>query len=265
MRGAGAHRHAGNGRRQWRRGCCRRRTAPGRRLDAAPRAATAATATAAATADPAPAAEHAPQHAADDAEDREEDRQLARPGERPQVQVEQKQPGAERGDDHGEDAEPWVVAVTLGPVLPGPVPAAAGNGRNRQRRRRRHGVWKILCDLVQLALRDRLERGVQALVELLQREPALCIVLAQAGCGRFALGVPDAKLRSRCHVVLRGPLASELDNKTIYLEEIVGKSSHPSPENIPAFVPGGSRLLTVFSLVGEVSSGSSRCRRFPGW
>jgi len=48
-------------------------------------------------------------------------------------------------------------------------------------------------------------------------------------------------------VVLRGPLASELNSKTIYLEEIVGKSSHPSPENIPVFVPGDSRLLTVFS------------------
>jgi hypothetical protein len=43
-------------------------------------------------------------------------------------------------------------------------------------------------------------------------------------------------------VVLRGPLASELNSKTIYLEEIVGKSSHPSPENIPVFVPGDSRL-----------------------
>ena len=48
-------------------------------------------------------------------------------------------------------------------------------------------------------------------------------------------------------MVLRGPLASELNSKTIYLEEIVGKSSHPSPENIPVFVPGDSRLLTVFS------------------
>jgi hypothetical protein len=46
-------------------------------------------------------------------------------------------------------------------------------------------------------------------------------------------------------VVLRGPLASELDSKTIYLEKIVGKSSHPSRENIPVFAPGTPWLLTV--------------------
>jgi len=46
-------------------------------------------------------------------------------------------------------------------------------------------------------------------------------------------------------VVLRGPLASELNSKTIYLEEIVGKSSQPSPENIPVFVPGDSRPISL--------------------
>jgi hypothetical protein len=35
--------------------------------------------------------------------------------------------------------------------------------------------------------------------------------------------VPDAKVRSRRHVILRGLLADEPDSKTIYLEAIVGK------------------------------------------
>jgi hypothetical protein len=65
-------------------------------------------------------------------------------------------------------------------------------------------------------------------------------------------------------MVLRGPLASELNSKTIYLEEIVGKSSHPSPENIPVFVPGDSRLLTVFSPgAGGLRRGKPALSRTP--
>jgi hypothetical protein len=47
-------------------------------------------------------------------------------------------------------------------------------------------------------------------------------------------------------MVLRDPLASELNSKTIYLEKIVGKSSQPSLENIPVFAsctPGCSRSV----------------------
>jgi hypothetical protein len=59
-------------------------------------------------------------------------------------------------------------------------------------------------------------------------------VLAQAGRRGFALGIPDAKVRSHRHVVLRSPLASELNSKTIYLEETVGKSLRLATVRLPS-------------------------------
>src|ERR1700733_6366270 len=191
------------------------------------------TAAAAAPAGPARAtadAEHAPQQAAQEREDRDEDRELAGPGERPQMQVEDQQPGGQGRDGQGEYTE-TVVAVPAparpgprpGCSLPGPLPAPAGHPGDRQRRGRRAGVRQVVGEVIQVPLRLGGEDRVDALVELFQAQPALRVVLAQDVRGRFALRVSDAKVRSRCHVILRLPGRRALPNsKTIYLVAPLG-------------------------------------------
>jgi len=64
-------------------------------------------------------------------------------------------------------------------------------------------VRKILSDPVQLTLRGRREHGIEALVELLQGQPALRVVFPQVCRRRLAVGVPNAKVGSCRHVILR--------------------------------------------------------------
>src|SRR6185437_342927 len=115
-------------------------------------------------------------------------------------------------------AEPRPAAV---PVLP-PVPAGCRRA-DRQRRGRHPGVREIPGDLVQLALRGRLEHGIKSLVELLQGEPALRVVLPQARGRCLAVGVPYAKVGSGRHMILRANSRQVTSSKTIYRVVPVGK------------------------------------------
>jgi hypothetical protein len=55
----------------------------------------------------------------------------------------------------------------------------------------------------EVALGLRGEDGVKALIELLEREPPVCEMLAQFCCGGLALGVSDTQTWLRCHLPLR--------------------------------------------------------------
>src|SRR5262249_9573671 len=152
---------------------------------------------------PAPAAPaEAPQEAhqpADGGEDHQEQGDPARPGEDPQVQTGYQQPGRQRGNDHRDHARPR--PGTRPALLPGSLTAVTGSGGRQQCRGL--GAWKIAGDRRELALRGCLERLIEAMLELLQGQPALGVVLAQAGGRRFAVGVCDARARFSRHVSLR--------------------------------------------------------------
>src|SRR6266568_3323833 len=78
---------------------------------------------------------------------------------------------------------------------------------------------EVASDPVQLALGGGGEGGIEALVELLQRQPALCVVLAQARGRCLAVGVANAQVRSSRHLVLRELSSCRCgyaDSKTIY-------------------------------------------------
>jgi hypothetical protein len=62
---------------------------------------------------------------------------------------------------------------------------------------------EVAGDPVQLALGARLQRRLEALIELLQGQPALGVVLAQFCRRGLALSVPDAKVWSCRHLILR--------------------------------------------------------------
>jgi hypothetical protein len=53
------------------------------------------------------------------------------------------------------------------------------------------GPRQVAGQGVQLTLRGRRERGIEALVELLKGQPALRVVLAQSGGRRLTVGVSD--------------------------------------------------------------------------
>jgi hypothetical protein len=90
---------------------------------------------------------------------------------------------------------------------------------------RRHDRRKVAGERAELAPHGRGERGLDALVELLQGQPPLGVVLAQYRGHRLAVGVSGAQVRSSHHVVLRIPhRAPDIDLK-IYLDMVVGKSS----------------------------------------
>jgi hypothetical protein len=81
------------------------------------------------------------------------------------------------------------------------LPAVTGSGDRR--RCRGCGAWKIAGERGQLALRGRPEDGIEAVVELLQSQPALGVVLPQVSGHRIAVGVCDAQAGSGRHVNLR--------------------------------------------------------------
>jgi hypothetical protein len=71
--------------------------------------------------------------------------------------------------------------------------------------RRRDGMRQVPGDQVQLALRLRGEGGVEPVIELIQRQPALRVMLAQASRGCFTIGISDAQVGSIRHLILRIP------------------------------------------------------------
>ena len=83
---------------------------------------------------------------------------------------------------------------------------------------------EIPGDLAQLALGHRSEGGVNALVEFLQGQPALCVMLAQAGGRCLAVGVPNPQVGSCRHLILRVPPVQMADSKTIYRDALGGNS-----------------------------------------
>jgi hypothetical protein len=86
-------------------------------------------------------------------------------------------------------------------LSPGSLPAFTRSGD--WRRCRGYGAWKIAGERSQLAPRGCLEYGIEAMVELLQSQPALGVVLAQASGHRIAVGICDALAGSGRHVILR--------------------------------------------------------------
>ena len=75
-----------------------------------------------------------------------------------------------------------------------------------------------------MCIDDGRERSIDALVELLQRQPALRVVLPQPGRRRLAVGISDAQIGSVSHMILRIDRACRTSSQTIYLDMIVGKS-----------------------------------------
>ena len=118
------------------------------------------------------------------------------------VQVRYQQPGRQHGDDHRDHAQPCPPARLV--FSPGPLPATSGTG-NRQRCRGCGGGRKVAGERAELALRGCGEDCIEAMVELRQGQPALRVVLAQAGSRHLAVGVCDAQIGSCRHVSSASP------------------------------------------------------------
>src|SRR5262249_40369005 len=101
------------------------------------------------------------------------------------------------------------------------VPAVARGVR--QRRGGGHDGRQVPGEPVQLGLGGRGQRLAQAVVELVDGQPALGEALPQLPGGHVPFGVAHAQARAWCHPILRMPRAPLLTGETIYLVNWYGK------------------------------------------
>jgi hypothetical protein len=74
----------------------------------------------------------------------------------------------------------------------------------------RAGIGEVGVDLGEIRVGLGGEYRIESLLELIQRQPSCRVMLAQAGCGRFAVRVADPDARSCRHLSSRWVRSSAL-------------------------------------------------------